>query len=284
MDIWQASSQAPEQPLRIATAAAYLGFIAVNVASSVGWLGATNAEVSAKFTVPLTPAGWAFGIWGLIFALEGWGVVYQLVGSGYDADGFKARFANATNINWIVAWLACIGWQFAFVQQTPGGMWLSFVLILTAFLAMGRALVQLYSVKDRFGPAHSLSLYAAFFLGTTVNTAWLSVAASVQLLIALQMGVASLEAASIMLATAVTCLGAYALFREHDTAYGLALVWAFVAVYEKTESVAVRNTALGAIVLLAVLSIASVLRRPGQEPHYEPVGAREPLRPSQDEA
>lgn len=193
-------------------------------------------------------------------------------------------------------------------------------------------------MKDRFGPAHSLSLYAAFFLGTTVNTAWLSVAASVQLLIALQMGVASLEAASIMLATAVTCLGAYALFREHDTgvlafvppspdgrgcaaappprrcppavclpppmpacpltrclpsppawpppcaAYGLALVWAFVAVYEKTESVAVRNTALGAIVLLAVLSIASVLRRPGQEPHYEPVGAREPLRPSQDEA
>ena len=49
------------------------------------------AEVSAKFTVPLTPAGWAFGIWGLIFALEGWGVVYQLVGSGYDADGFKVR-------------------------------------------------------------------------------------------------------------------------------------------------------------------------------------------------
>jgi hypothetical protein len=67
-------------------------------------------------------------------------------------------------------------------------------------------------------------------------------------------------------------------------AYGLALVWAFVAVYEKTESVAVRNSALGAIVLLAILSIASVLRRPGQEPHFEPVGTREPLRPSQDES
>jgi hypothetical protein len=45
--------------------------------------------VSAKFPVPLTPAGWAFGIWGLIFALEGWGCVYQLSSSGYDADGFK---------------------------------------------------------------------------------------------------------------------------------------------------------------------------------------------------
>lgn len=48
-----------------------------------------TSEVSAKFPVPLTPAGWAFGIWGLIFALEGWGCVYQLSSSGYDADGFK---------------------------------------------------------------------------------------------------------------------------------------------------------------------------------------------------
>lgn len=56
----------------------------------------------------------------------------------------QARFANATNVNWIAAWLACSGWQFAFVQQTPGGMWLAFVLILTALLAMGRALLQLY--------------------------------------------------------------------------------------------------------------------------------------------
>lgn len=37
-----------------------------------------------------------------------------------------------------------MAWQFAFVRQTPGGMWLAAVLILTAFLAMGRAQLQLY--------------------------------------------------------------------------------------------------------------------------------------------
>ena len=73
--------------------------------------------MSAKFPVPLTPAGWAFSIWGLIFLLEGFGAVYQALEAGYDADGFKARFANVTNINWIVSWLAAMGWQFAFVQQ-----------------------------------------------------------------------------------------------------------------------------------------------------------------------
>jgi len=76
--------------------------------------------VSAKFPVPLTPAGWAFSIWGLIFLLEGFGAVYHALEAGYDADGFKARFANATNDNWIVSWLAAMGWQFAFVQQVRG--------------------------------------------------------------------------------------------------------------------------------------------------------------------
>lgn len=56
----------------------------------------------------------------------------------------QARFVNATNLNWIAAWAACIVWQLAFVQQTPGGMWLALAAIVTAFLAMGRALVQLY--------------------------------------------------------------------------------------------------------------------------------------------
>lgn len=56
----------------------------------------------------------------------------------------QARFVNATNINWIVAWAACCAWQLAFVQQTPGGMWLALAAIVTAFGAMGRALLQLY--------------------------------------------------------------------------------------------------------------------------------------------
>jgi hypothetical protein len=49
----------------------------------------------------------------------------------------------------MAAWLACAGWQVAFAQQTPGGMWIAFVLILTGLLAMGRALVMLYRCVGR---------------------------------------------------------------------------------------------------------------------------------------
>lgn len=70
-------------------------------------------------------------------------------------------------------------------------------------------------------------------------------------------------------------------------AFGLTLVWALVAIYEKTDSALVSRAALAAIVLLAILSMASVLRRPGAEPARQHDSdsareAREPLRPSLD--
>ena len=59
MDIWHSASQVPPRTLTVAWVASYIGFIAVNVASNAGVFGATNAEVSKRFPVPLTPAGYA---------------------------------------------------------------------------------------------------------------------------------------------------------------------------------------------------------------------------------
>ena len=67
-----------------------------------------------------------------------------------------------------------------------------------------------------------------------------------------------------------------------SAAYGLTLVWALVAVFEQSESAVVRHTALAAIVLLAACSIASVLRRPGEQRPPGDADVRQPLRPSLD--
>ena len=37
---------------------------------------------------------WAFSIWGIIFLLQGLGVVYQWLPQGYGNDGWKARIIN----------------------------------------------------------------------------------------------------------------------------------------------------------------------------------------------
>ena len=51
------STALPSLTLRISNAVAYVILIAVNVASSLGLFGPTNAEVSDRHPTPLTPAG-----------------------------------------------------------------------------------------------------------------------------------------------------------------------------------------------------------------------------------
>ncbi|GAB4821575.1 hypothetical protein N2152v2_008621 [Parachlorella kessleri] len=288
MDIWDSSSQLPSLPLRLTWAATYVGFILVNVASSLGWLGATNKEISDKFEVPLTPAGWAFSIWGVIFLLEGVGTVYQLISAGYSPDGWKERFVNSVGLSWVVSWLLASGWQFAFAAQTPGGMWLALLLVLGAFLAMARGLVHMYRLRHQYGSAPDHLLYVAYFLPTSINAAWLSVATAVQLLIALHGSQRQddLQVAAVLLAALVAAGGGYLVLQHRDTAYGLTLIWAFVAVYEKTGSLMVRNTAVAALAAVGAVTLLSVLRRrpvpgggiPLQSTNSADIEARQPLR------
>ncbi|RSK23877.1 tryptophan-rich sensory protein [Hymenobacter metallilatus] len=56
------------RPWRWAAAAAIVGNIALNyVSQRFPFNGQTNAQVSYKYPTPLTPAGYAFSIWGVIF-------------------------------------------------------------------------------------------------------------------------------------------------------------------------------------------------------------------------
>ena len=48
----------PTQTLRFTNVVSYALLIAVNVASNSGMLGPTNAEISQKYSTPLTPAGY----------------------------------------------------------------------------------------------------------------------------------------------------------------------------------------------------------------------------------
>ena len=60
----------PTKQLLVANAATYIAFILVNGATQSGLFGDDNATISARYPTPLTPAGWAFSIWGVIFLLQ----------------------------------------------------------------------------------------------------------------------------------------------------------------------------------------------------------------------
>jgi len=85
---------------------------AVTYSSLTGIFGATNTELSNKYQTLVTPAGWAFSIWGPIFIWEGVFVVAQ----------FFPRFRQSQPVLKISPWwwALCVfqtAWTVAFAQD-----------------------------------------------------------------------------------------------------------------------------------------------------------------------
>mmetsp|Transcript_5876 Transcript_5876/g.16770 ORF Transcript_5876/g.16770 Transcript_5876/m.16770 type:complete len:287 (-) Transcript_5876:593-1453(-) len=256
-------SAKPTKQLLVANAATYVAFIFVNGATQSGLFGDDNGTISARFPTPLTPAAWAFSIWGVIFLLQGFGVVYQWLPHGYDSDGWKARMVNTIGFSWVAGWWFEMAWQLAFQLQSPIGMWISLALILAALVSFGQALLRLYGLKHQHGSLPSVTLFVAFWLPTSINTAWLSVASSVAALVVpssyhVHSGTAIV---AVFLAVVVTAVGSVAVLREKDVAYGLVLLWSFAAVYGAQDEVMVRVAALVAIAVLFCVMLTSVMQR-----------------------
>lgn len=253
----------PTKHLLLANAVTYVAFLVVNGVTQSGLIGEDNGSISAMYPTPLTPAPWAFSIWGIIFILQGVGVVYQWLPQGYNSDGWKSLVVNTIGYSWVVGWLCEMAWQLCFQLQSPLGMWLCLAFILAALLSFGQALVRLYGLKHQHGSLPDLTLFLAFWLPTSINTAWLSVASSVAALVvpAAYKVHAGTAALAVSLAVFVSILGLTAVLREKDVAYGLVLVWSFAAVYGEQDNAMVRWAALIAVVALCAATLASLLQR-----------------------
>jgi hypothetical protein len=81
--------------------------------SMTGAFGLTNAEVSAKYQTLITPAGWAFSIWGVIFTGELAFVLAQL------SPSIRASDLVQKGVSWGWVWASAFqcAWTFAFAQE-----------------------------------------------------------------------------------------------------------------------------------------------------------------------
>lgn len=294
----------PSTVLLAGNVAAYLLLILTNVAAGLGWLGPTNKQLSERYDTPITPAGcvhttnlthsntttprWAFSIWGIIFALQGAGIVYAILPHGYSAaESVKLRVVNAVGHWWSFAFLAEVGWQLMFVHDDLLGMWLCLVLLIAALSCMSVALASLYALKDDFGVPSAAVLYSLYCLPTSINTAWLSVATSLGMLVvarAHDVSPASLVVPGMLLAIACTAAGVAVVAVKRDTAYALTLVWALMAVFGRASkqgaSPHVRWASFVCLTVMSVATVGSVLRRkaPPRELRLAERDVREPLK------
>ena len=105
---------------------------------------------SRRFATLLTPAGWAFSIWGLIFAAEGAWAAWQSLPRNHGC-----RFTAAIGVWW---WLVCVAqccWTFSFAQVQIGLSLAFMLLILFALASIAAALSKHRAVIRPSGSAYS---------------------------------------------------------------------------------------------------------------------------------
>ncbi len=237
--------------IAIATLFAILATLTINVLSNFFPLkGANIGKISNTILqgVLITPANYAFAIWGLIYiGLIAYGI-YQL-----RPTQRRDPTLQRVDILLIVACVAQIVWVYLFTMRF---FWLSVVAMLVILLALIGAYLQLgvgkvRVLRDRQWLAHiPLSIY----LG------WISVATVVNIASALYIsnwdgwGISSTNWTAIMLVVA-TAIASIVTIQRADIAFNCVFIWAYIAIAIRhlNNPIILTTAVLGAIVLGALI-------------------------------
>lgn len=230
--------------------AAFVLVMVVNAAANgIPLGGQTTGEVSARYPTLFTPAGFTFGIWGVIYLLLAAFVIWQALPAQRD----NARIAAISNL-FIANGVANAAWIFVWHYDL---LWLS-LLLMFAILA---TLVQIYRTLEASAAGAGLTEKLLLKLPFSVYTGWVTVAAIANLsCVQLAMGwdnfgLLALDWTLLKLAVA-GAIGAAMLLRKGDVAYVLVIAWAAYGVASKQTDV---PEIVGAATVLSLVGLLLVL-------------------------
>lgn len=237
----------------------FLFTVLVNgLAGSTTILGGKNtAQISDANPTLITPAGYVFSIWGVIYILLGIFVVFQALPSQKGKDyqkriGWLFILSSLLNIAWLFLW------QFEYLSLS---VVLMFLLLAT--------LIAIYLRLNIGKSAASLREKLAVHVPFSVYLGWITIASIVNVAVTLVsvnwdgfgINPETWAALIIIIALLITLL---VIAIRKDVAYGLVIIWALVGIAVKqsgnqnivmiTEiSATVVAIALAAVILLSIL-------------------------------
>jgi hypothetical protein len=220
-----------------------------SLAGSTTLLGGVNtAQISDSNPTLITPAGYVFSIWGIIYVLLGVFVVFQALPSQKEKEYTKKigwLFVLSSIIN--IAWLFL--WQYEFLTLSVVLMFLllaSLILIYTR-LGIGKSPVPL---------REKLAVHVPF----SVYLGWITIASIANVSVTLVsvnwngFGISSEIWASLIIIVALV-ITLLVLATRRDIAYGLVIVWALIGIAVKqsgNQNIVTLTEASAIIVLLAL--------------------------------
>jgi benzodiazapine receptor len=241
--------------LRYANVLFFALTVVVNsLAGSTNFIGGRNtAQVSDANPTLITPAGYVFSIWGIIYILLGVFVVYQALPNQQGKDYSKKIswlfvLSSLMNIVWLFLW------QFEYLSLSVVLMFLLLATLILIYLRIGVG-------KSKIALGKRLAVHLPF----SVYLGWITVASIANVAATLVsfnwdgFGVSSETWATLVIAVALI-ITVLMLVTRKDVAYSLVIIWALVGIGVKQSGnqTIVMLTEISAA-LVAVALVASVL-------------------------
>lgn len=215
--------------------------------------GKSTAEISNMNPTLITPAGYVFSIWGVIYILLGIFVVFQALPSEKGKDyqnriGWLFVLSSLLNIFWLFLW------QYEYLSLS---VVLMFLLLAT--------LIAIYLRLNIGKSAVSLREKLAVHLPFSVYLGWITIASIANVAVFLVsenwdgFGISQATWATliIIIALLITLL---VIVTRKDVAYGLVIIWALVGIAVKqSENQNIVVIAEISAIIIAVVLAASIL-------------------------
>ncbi|QGQ99517.1 tryptophan-rich sensory protein [Paenibacillus psychroresistens] len=203
---------------------AYIAVVGTNGAAiSLPLFGRSTKEISDSYPVAVTPAGYAFSIWSLIYILLAGFVILQFIPKERNRSEFSRIgpwfvISSAFNVTWLL-------------------LWHSLHITTTAFImiAMLISLIIIYQESRVAGPGSNMGARLFIALPFSIYLGWISMATIVNVSVALYSvgwdgwGL-SPQAWGIVLLIAAGLLAVSIGINYRDPFYALVIIWAAIAI------------------------------------------------------
>jgi len=237
---------------------AFILMVLINgLAGSTTLLGGKNtAQISDANPTLITPAGYVFSIWGIIYILLGIFAVFQALSNQQDKEfqkriGWLFALSSMLNIIWIFLW------QFEYLILSVVLMFLLLATLISIYLRLNIG-------KSSASIREKLAVHVPF----SVYLGWITIASIANLAVTLVsinwngFGVSAdtWAALVVIVALAITLL---VVATRKDAAYTLVIIWALagIAVKQSGNQTIVMLTETSAIIVAIALAAAILLTK-----------------------
>jgi benzodiazapine receptor len=218
--------------------------------------GKSTAEISDANPTLITPAGYVFSIWGIIYILLGIFVVFQALpsqkGKGYqERIGWLFVLSSLLNIAWLFLW------QFEYLSLSVVLMFLLLATLIAIYLRLniGKSAVPL---------REKLAVHVPF----SVYLGWITIASIANVSVTLVsvgwdgFGI-NQEAWATLIIIIALLITLLVVATRKDIAYGLVVIWALlgIAVKQSGNQNIVTTTEISAAVIVIALALSILISR-----------------------